>query len=144
MTTLVAPERPSTAAPARRSKGSGMNRKPRFAIAVTAAFFVVLYLPIFAVVLFSFNTKKSLTVIEGWSLRWYQALFNDAELTKSLQTSLVVAAGFSSMIQWPESGMTPSVTSLAAARITAAIPAPNDFSPPIASTGMASLPPAAR
>ena len=69
-----------------------MNRKPRFAIAVTVAFFVLLYLPIFAVVLFSFNTKKSLTVFEGWSLRWYQAFFNDAELTKSLQTSLVVAA----------------------------------------------------
>ena len=69
-----------------------MNRKPRFAIAVTVAFFVLLYLPIFAVVLFSFNTKKSLTVFEGWSLRWYEAFFNDAELTKSLQTSLVVAA----------------------------------------------------
>ena len=73
-------------------KGSGMNRKPRFAIAVTVLFFVLLYLPIFAVVLFSFNNKKSLTVFEGWSLRWYEAFFNDAELTKSLETSLVVAA----------------------------------------------------
>jgi ABC-type spermidine/putrescine transport system permease subunit II len=82
----------TTLATARRRKGSGMNRKPRFAIAVTIAFFFLLYLPIFAVVLFSFNTKKSLTVFEGWSLRWYDAFFNDAELTKSLQTSLVVAA----------------------------------------------------
>ena len=73
-------------------KGSGMNRKPRFAIAVTVVFFVLLYLPILAVVLFSFNNKKSLTVFEGWSLRWYEAFFHDAELTKSLQTSLVVAA----------------------------------------------------
>ncbi len=73
-------------------KGSGMNRKPRFAIAVTVLLFVLLYLPIFAVVLFSFNNKKSLTVFEGWSLRWYEAFFNDAELTKSLETSLVVAA----------------------------------------------------
>ena len=90
MTTLVAaePELSEDTAPARRRKGSGMNRKPRFAI----AFFVLLYLPIFAVVLFSFNTKKSLTVFEGWSLRWYEAFFNDAQLTKSLQTSLVVAA----------------------------------------------------
>ena len=69
-----------------------MNRKPRFAIAVTVVFFVLLYLPIVAVVLFSFNNKKSLTVFEGWSLRWYEAFSNDAELTKSLQTSLVVAA----------------------------------------------------
>ena len=73
-------------------KGSGMNRKPRFAIAVTVLLFVLLYLPIFAVMLFSFNNKKSLTVFEGWSLRWYEAFFNDAELTKSLETSLVVAA----------------------------------------------------
>ena len=73
-------------------KGSGMNRKPSFAIAVTVLLFVLLYLPIFAVMLFSFNNKKSLTVFEGWSLRWYEAFFNDAELTKSLETSLVVAA----------------------------------------------------
>ena len=56
----------------------------------------------------------------------------------------IVALGFSSMIQWPESGITPSVTSLAANRITVAIIGPNDFSPPIASTGMPSLPLAAR
>jgi ABC-type spermidine/putrescine transport system permease subunit II len=73
-------------------KGSGMNRKPRFAIAVTVVFFVLLYLPIVAVALFSFNNKKSLTVFEGWSLKWYRAFFDDAELTKSLQTSLEVAA----------------------------------------------------
>lgn len=73
-------------------KGSGMNRKPRFAIAATVVFFVLLYLPIVAVALFSFNNKKSLTVFEGWSLRWYQAFLDDAELTKSLQTSLQVAA----------------------------------------------------
>lgn len=35
------------------------------------------------------------------------------------------------MIQWPESGTTPSVTLLAANRITVAIIGPNDFSPPI-------------
>jgi ABC-type spermidine/putrescine transport system permease subunit II len=73
-------------------KGSGMNRKPRFAIGVTVVFFVLLYLPIVAVVLFSFNNKKSLTVFEGWSLKWYRAFLDDAELTKSLQTSLEVAA----------------------------------------------------
>jgi len=69
-----------------------MNRKPRFAIVVTVLFFVLLYLPIFAVILFSFNNKKSLTVFEGWSLRWYRAFFDDAELIKSLETSLTVAA----------------------------------------------------
>ena len=69
-----------------------MDRKPRFAIAVTALFFVLLYLPIAAVVVFSFNSKKSLTVFDGWSLRWYRAFFHDDELTGSLGTSLKVAA----------------------------------------------------
>jgi spermidine/putrescine transport system permease protein/putrescine transport system permease protein len=96
MTTSVAarPE-PSVnpdARPARKRKGSGMNRRPRFAIAVTAVFFILLYLPIVAVVLFSFNNKKSLTVFEGWSLEWYRAFWNDSALTKSLETSIVVAA----------------------------------------------------
>ena len=51
----------------------------------------------------------------------------------------MVALGFSSMIQCPESGTTPSSTSLAAKRITAAIVLPNDFSPPSARTGTIEL-----
>jgi len=86
----VTPPRPRPAA--RRRRGSGMNRKPRVAIVVTVLFFVLLYAPILAVVLFSFNTKKSLTVFDGWSLKWYDAFWNDAALVKSLETSLQVAA----------------------------------------------------
>ena len=69
-----------------------MNRKPRFAIAITALFFVLLYLPIAVVVLFSFNGKKSLTVFKGFSLRWYDEFFHDADLISSLGMSLRVAA----------------------------------------------------
>src|SRR3954453_17744074 len=76
----------------RRRRGSGMDRKPRFAVAVTIAFFVLLYLPIAAVVVFSFNTRKSLTVFDGWAVRWYDAFVHDSELTHSLGTSLEVAA----------------------------------------------------
>jgi hypothetical protein len=52
----------------------------------------------------------------------------------------MVAAGFSSMTQWPEWGTTPSVTLVAAARITTAIVGPKDFSPPTARMGIVSLP----
>lgn len=75
-----------------KRRGSGMDRKPKVAVAVTVLFFVLLYLPIAAVVVFSFNTKKSLTVFDGWSLQWYRAFFNDSELTHSLGTSIEVAA----------------------------------------------------
>lgn len=44
------------------------------------------------------------------------------------------------MIQWPESETTPPVTSLATNRSSSAIPEPNNFSAPTASTGMGSLP----
>jgi spermidine/putrescine transport system permease protein/putrescine transport system permease protein len=87
-------DRPATGSSrqGRKRRGSGMDRKPKFAVAVTVMFFVLLYLPIAAVVVFSFNTKKSLTVFDGWSLQWYRAFFNDRELTHSLGTSLEVSA----------------------------------------------------
>jgi spermidine/putrescine transport system permease protein len=86
------PPAPVAAAKPRKRKGSGMDRKPKVALAVTVLFFVLLYLPIAAVVVFSFNTRKSLTVFDGWSLEWYRAFFNDSELTHSLGTSIEVAA----------------------------------------------------
>jgi spermidine/putrescine transport system permease protein len=75
-----------------RGRGSGMDRKPKAAVVVTALFFVLLYLPIVAVVVFSFNRKKSLAVFDGWSLQWYDAFFHDSVLTHSLGTSIEVAA----------------------------------------------------
>jgi spermidine/putrescine transport system permease protein/putrescine transport system permease protein len=75
-----------------RRKGSGMNRKPRVAIVITALFFVLLYLPIGAVILFSFNSKTSLTVFGGFSFRWYKAFWADSDLTSSLGTSLQISA----------------------------------------------------
>ncbi len=86
--TTTTPARP----PVRKRRGSGMGRKPRVALVVTVLFFVLLYLPIVAVVVFSFNEKKSLAVFDGWSLQWYDAFFHDSELTHSLGTSLEVAA----------------------------------------------------
>ena len=68
-----------------------MNRRPRFAITVTALFFAWLYLPIAAVVLFSFNSVKSLSTFEGFSTRWYAAFFADESLVRSLLASLAIA-----------------------------------------------------
>jgi spermidine/putrescine transport system permease protein/putrescine transport system permease protein len=82
----------ATARQRRRRRGSGMGRKPRAAVVVTVLFFVLLYLPILAVVVFSFNQKKSLAVFDGWSLRWYDAFLHDSALTHSLGTSVEVAA----------------------------------------------------
>jgi spermidine/putrescine transport system permease protein len=90
-TDAVTDRRPAaTARPARR-RGK-VERKPRTAIAFTAVFFVVLYLPIVVVVLFSFNAQKSLSVFKGFSLRWYDEFIHDSNLLASLGMSLRVSA----------------------------------------------------
>ncbi|RAG85984.1 ABC transporter permease [Streptacidiphilus pinicola] len=77
--------------PPRARRRRGPRRKPVFAIAVTVVFFVLLYLPIAMVVLFSFNAQKSLTIFKGFSLRWYEAFFHDNVLLGSLGMSLEVS-----------------------------------------------------
>ncbi|MER6263792.1 ABC transporter permease [Streptomyces sp900105245] len=93
---------PSAAAPSRpagksRSRRGRAERRPRVLLAVTGLFFALLYLPIAVVALFSFNSKKSLTVFGGFSLRWYRAFARDdvllASLGTSLRISLVAMAG---------------------------------------------------
>lgn len=68
-----------------------LERKPRFAVAMTALFFCWLYLPILAVALFSLNDRKSLSSFSGFSLRWYDDLIHDAALLDSLAASLKIA-----------------------------------------------------
>lgn len=68
------------------------SKKPRLAIAVTAVFFVWLYLPIVLVVVFSFNDKKSLSSWGGFSTRWYDAFVHDHDLVSSLVASIEIAA----------------------------------------------------
>ncbi|MBC3839403.1 ABC transporter permease [Streptacidiphilus sp. 4-A2] len=85
---MSATRRPAATARRRRR---GVERKPLFAFACTAVFFFLLYLPIGAVALFSFNGQKSLVVMKGFSLRWYRAFFHDQQLLASLRMSLEVS-----------------------------------------------------
>src|SRR5258707_15566406 len=59
--------------------------------------------------------------------------------SRKLRTAAIVAVGCSSISQWPEFAIMTSVTLSAALRMTMATFAPNDFAPPIASTGILSL-----
>lgn len=52
---------------------------------------VFFYLPIFFVVLFSFNSSKSLTTFKGFSLQWYEKLFKNRDMMESLWTTVLVA-----------------------------------------------------
>lgn len=53
--------------------------------------FAFLYAPILVMIVFSFNSEKSRTQFGGFSLRWYEALFHDQVILKSLYLSLLVA-----------------------------------------------------
>ena len=53
--------------------------------------FLFLYLPIFMVIIFSFNTSKMNIVWEGFTLQWYGSFFHNRTLMESLWVSLIIA-----------------------------------------------------
>ncbi|MEO8686809.1 MAG: ABC transporter permease [Solirubrobacteraceae bacterium] len=56
-----------------------------------AGFFVFLFAPIALVVVFSFNSQRSLQKFAGFSLEWYQRFFDSESLRSSLIASLEIA-----------------------------------------------------
>jgi putrescine transport system permease protein len=55
------------------------------------AVFLFLYLPIFTLVVLSFNGSPMVTTWGGWSLRWYQELARDTEIINGFSLSLEIA-----------------------------------------------------
>ena len=60
----------------------------RFYLALVLAF---LYVPIVVLIVQSFNAGKSRAKWEGFSLRWYEELFRDPDIIKSLLITLSIA-----------------------------------------------------
>lgn len=58
---------------------------------LAVAIFVFLYLPIFILIIYSFNENKVVGVWSGFSLRWYAELFQDEAIASALWVSLWVA-----------------------------------------------------
>jgi spermidine/putrescine transport system permease protein len=65
--------------------------RPRFLRVFVAVFFVVLFAPIVLVILFSFNSSRSLQQFDGFSLRWYETFFESESLRDSLVASIQIA-----------------------------------------------------
>lgn len=53
--------------------------------------FIFLYAPIFVLIAYSFNESKSRAYWTGFSLKWYERLFQDDDIIKALLASLLVA-----------------------------------------------------
>lgn len=56
----------------------------------TTLVMLFLYLPIFVLIIFSFNEGKT-TVWKGFSLKWYEELFRDDNIINALGNSLLIA-----------------------------------------------------
>lgn len=57
----------------------------------TALIFMFLFAPIVVMIVFSFNSGSSTSVMEGFSFKWYEALFNDSETLNALKNTLILA-----------------------------------------------------
>ena len=59
----------------------------------TALVFLFLYAPIFVLIVFSFNDTEtsSRTVFSGFTLRWYERLFQDRYILEALLNTLIIA-----------------------------------------------------
>ncbi len=57
-------------------------------LGVTAIFF---YAPILYIILFSFNSSRSLTKFEGFSLRWYEKMFADSTMMEAVAYTVIIA-----------------------------------------------------
>jgi spermidine/putrescine transport system permease protein len=57
----------------------------------TALIMIFLFAPIVILLVFSFNSSKSLSVFSGFSLYWYRELFRDTETLNAVRNTLLLA-----------------------------------------------------
>ena len=56
-----------------------------------AIIFIFLYAPIAALMVLSFNSSKYMSRFDGFSLKWYEAMFSSDLIMSALKTTLVIA-----------------------------------------------------
>ncbi|NMB02074.1 MAG: ABC transporter permease [Firmicutes bacterium] len=62
-----------------------------FGIFYLSLFFVLLYLPVLSVILYSFNASPSTAQWTGFTLDWYRVLFRDRVIVQAFRVSIQVA-----------------------------------------------------
>jgi len=80
----------------RRRRPFSVKRLPGFAT-VAILCFVMLYAPIFTLVVYSFNDGTSIAIWEGFSWRWYEAAWANEQVKEASVRSVVIAS-FASLI----------------------------------------------
>lgn len=72
-------------------KQKGKKQPGVFSCLYAGLIYLFLYLPIFMVVGYSFNTNDNNLVFKGFTLHWYGAMFHDRSLMRSLRLTLELA-----------------------------------------------------
>lgn len=68
-----------------------MKKKKIGSVLYITLCFLFLYLPILVTMIYSFNSSKSLTRFESFSLRWYENLFTNGEIMNAVYVSITIA-----------------------------------------------------
>ncbi len=72
-----------------------MQKKKHFWNFFTSGYLILvlmfIYLPILYVMVFSFNDSKSMATFSGFSLRWYENMFNNREMLESIKYTVIIA-----------------------------------------------------
>ena len=68
-----------------------MKKKKLGSVLYIVLCFLFLYLPIVVTMIYSFNSSKSLTSFESFSLRWYENLFSNGEIMQAVYVSVTIA-----------------------------------------------------
>lgn len=59
--------------------------------------FFFLYMPIFVLIIYSFNASSSTSVLSGFSFKWYVSLFQDSTTLRALYNTLILAVASSAV-----------------------------------------------
>ncbi len=67
-----------------------MKKNTKLSRAYLILIFILMYLPVAVVIIFSFNESKLPVRFSGFSLQWYEELFRDDDMLEALRNSLVL------------------------------------------------------
>lgn len=68
-----------------------MKKRTPLGVIYTILILILLYAPIIVMIVFSFNSSRSTSILTGLSLKWYRDLAHDSEIIKALYHSLTIA-----------------------------------------------------
>lgn len=68
-----------------------MKKSKTYSTIFAVVFFLLFYAPLISLVIFSFNTNKSVTNFGGFSLKWYKNLFTNKQIIKIVISTLYIA-----------------------------------------------------